>query len=187
MAATNVVGANVIHYESCRVRISLPPLFADPPAWDARGAVLAMSEPPAYGIRLWRGGSTTILRRSISPSRATPAAVATELGDGEEWVIGATPCVVPAEEVVRQRGVAEYVPIIRRVAVAPDGSVWAMRKVPGRGAGPIDVFDSAGEYIGTLTADAPWPAAFGPEGEVLTMEADDLGVQRVVVYRVSIH
>ncbi len=48
--------------------------------------------------------------------------------------------------------------------------------------GPIDVIAAEGRYIGTL-ANAPMPAAFGPDGLVAYVEVDALDVATVVVRR----
>lgn len=177
-------GPRSLFYESCSVTISLPPLFADPPPWSTTETALALVDPPHYRIQVWREGSAQIIERSIAPQEATSDVVAAELGEGREWMIGNQPCVVPTEEVAEKRGVADDVPLISRVAMSPDGFLWVMRKRVGESRGPIDVFDRSGEYLGTLESGAPWPEAFGPEGEVIALEADELDVQRVVVYKV---
>lgn len=51
-----------------------------------------------------------------------------------------------------------------------------------RRPGPIDVITVAGEYLGTLP-DSKMPNAFGPDGLVAYVEADELGVPTVVVKR----
>jgi hypothetical protein len=53
-----------------------------------------------------------------------------------------------------------------------------------RTLGPVDIFDATGEYVGTLPPDRPWPAAFASGERILALETDELGVQRVVVYRI---
>ena len=172
-------------YESCGVSISLPPVFADPPSWDARAGRAALSGAPEYMVRIFdQGTEVRHMRRPIEPRAATSEQAVRELGDGEKWAIGGRPCTVPPEEVVEQRGIAEMVPVIGRVAVAPDGSVWVQREVIGEDVGPVDVFDNAGEYVGTLPPATPWPLAFDAGDGILALETNELGVQSVIVYRI---
>lgn len=51
-----------------------------------------------------------------------------------------------------------------------------------RRSGPIDIVTPDGAYVGTL-ANAPMPAAFGPDGLVAYLEVNELDVQTVVVRR----
>ena len=172
-------------YESCGVSISLPPLFADPPAWDARGGRIATSGPPDYLVRIFEDGSEVRnVRRPIPPQPATQENVLREFGEGEPWTIGNRRCTVPAEELVQQRGFAELVPTISKVALAPDGYLWVQREVIGDQTGPIDIFDDTGEYAGTLPPTTPWPLAFRSSDRMLALETDELDVQSVVVYRI---
>lgn len=175
-----------IMYESCGVSMSLPPLFADPPSWDARAGRIVLSGAPEYLVRVFdEGREVRRIRRPNSPQAATPEQAVRELGDGEEWSIGGRACTVPPEEVVEQRGIAESIPAIAGVAVAPDGSVWVQREVIGEELGPVDVFDGEGEYVSTLPPTTPWPLSFSGSDRILTLETDALGVQRVVVYAIQ--
>lgn len=176
---------HAVTYESCGVSITLPPLFADPPSWDARAGRVVLSGAPAYSVRIFDNGTEVRrVRRAIDPDAVTPEAALRELGDGEEWSIGDRPCTVPPDEVVEQRGVAELIPAIGKVTVAPDGSVWVQREVIGEDAGPVDMFDDTGEYIGTLPPTTPWPLAFAGRDRIIALEMDDSNVQSVVVYRI---
>lgn len=184
LSTVRLPDARSIEYESCGVSISLPPVFADPPKWSSRGSRIALVQGPEYSVKLIENGDEVRhLRRPLEPLRANAEHAARELGEGEEWVIGRRPCTVPPQEVIEQRGIAETVPLIGGVVVTTDGSVWVQRKVVGQSAGPVDVFDAGGEYSGTLPADTPWPVDFDEGDRMLVLEEDDLGVQRVVVYR----
>jgi hypothetical protein len=174
-----------IQYASCGVMgISLPALFDKEPTWDTRGGRLILREGSEYSIRVFEDGrEVRHVRRSLEPETATPELAAVEVGEGEQWLIGGAPCTVPPEELVASRGIAERVPLVATITIAPDGWMWVRREAIGR-PGPVDIFDATGQYIGTLPPDAPWPAAFGPGEQILALESDDLSIQHVVVYRV---
>lgn len=140
---------------------------------------------PEYDIRYRHGGDDTrIVRRAIAPPAATPELTRLELGEGESWVIGGgQECTVPPDEVIEKRGVAAHVPLIGALRLAPDGDLWVRRSDVGRDAAPIDIIDAAGHYRGFIHPTAPWPVVFGPDGRILALEEDDLGVRTVVPYR----
>jgi hypothetical protein len=81
-------------------------------------------------------------------------------------------------------GFADWVPSIRRLRAAPDGTLWVNRSPPQADRTRIDVFSPTREYLGTLSPDTRFPAAFTPSGEIVTVEKDELDLERVVVYRV---
>ncbi len=108
------------------------------------------------------------------------------MGEGFRINFGRGPCTIPPAEMVEKRGFAERVPIILRVAVAPDGEVWVLRRdVADLETNLIDVMDSDGAYLGTLTNLDLFPVAFLGPNKVATVETDSLDVDRLVVYNVS--
>lgn len=85
---------------------------------------------------------------------------------------------------VSKRGFAEVVPLVEHVALAPGGGLWVQRRVPGvHGSGPIDVFDSAGAYVGTLQR-MPMPAVFLSADQIGVIEPSEQGGQRLVLGRI---
>lgn len=63
------------------------------------------------------------------------------------------------------------------------GRVWVRRRAEnGDDGGPIDLITAAGEYIGTIRG-LPLPSAFGPDGMMAYIVADEMGVERVMVRR----
>ena len=89
---------------------------------------------------------------------------------------------MPPQTVVEQRGIASHVPVVADVVVSPEGWIWVQRNVPGEDLGPVDVFDDTGEYRGTLPSTSPWPASFGDENTLLSLEEDELDIQRVILH-----
>ncbi|WP_419860226.1 hypothetical protein [Candidatus Palauibacter sp.] len=78
----------------------------------------------------------------------------------------------------------EEMPVIRNLAVDWSDRIWVRRSaLPGE-TGPTDILTPDGQYFGTIAPDAlRIPAAFGPDGLLAYIEADELGVQRVRVVR----
>jgi hypothetical protein len=80
---------------------------------------------------------------------------------------------------------AETIPVIQALAVDPAGRLWIRRAgTDDFDRGPVDIVGTDGRYYGTLPAGTTLPSAFGPQRTAAYIEADDLGVQRVVVRRV---
>ena len=82
---------------------------------------------------------------------------------------------------------ASEIPVVNGLAVDWEGRIWVGRSGPRIGeSGPIDIIDSSGSYLGTLTPDAGRiPDAFGPGGLAAYIERDELDVPLVVVRRLS--
>ena len=82
----------------------------------------------------------------------------------------------------------EKVSILREMKTGWSGEIWVQRG----GAellddeGPIDVITMDGRYLGSFRAGTiQLPSAFGPDGLVAFIETDELGVNTVVVKRLS--
>jgi hypothetical protein len=78
---------------------------------------------------------------------------------------------------------AEVMSVVSGITTDPHGRVWVQRRnADGTAAGPIDLVDAAGRYIGTLPAQ-PLPSAVSASGLAAWIERDDLGVERIAVRR----
>lgn len=166
--------------------MSQPPLFASDMAWGSNGSRTAVAAGPEYSM--WIFEDTTligIVRRDLQPEVVTEAIARREVGEGEHWSAGGRECLVPAHEVLEQRGYGPAVPIIEAVAVTPDGGLWVRRRSPGTQVRAVDRFDSDGRYLETVTPAPPFPIAFLPDGRLVTIEEDSLDIERVAVYRVG--
>ena len=98
---------------------------------------------------------------------------------------GRPPCLIPASEIIEKQGFAPTLPAIKRLAMAADGTLWVERwTIKGE---PLerDIFDPAGTYLGTLTGDVPWPHAWLPNGEFVSVSADADSLPVVVRYAVG--
>lgn len=80
----------------------------------------------------------------------------------------------------------EEIPVIANLAVDPRDRLWIARMGPmgDAAAGPTDILEADGRYIGTLPADGlRIPAAFGPGGLMAYIDSDEMGVETVRVIR----
>jgi hypothetical protein len=85
------------------------------------------------------------------------------------------------EQMMAQLEFAEVIPVLTGMVVDHAGRLWIQRA--GRRVseeGPVDVVTPAGRYVGTVEG-ITLPDAFGPDGRVVFIESDELGVPRVVV------
>ena len=171
-----------------------PVIFAPELRWDSHQSTLVVNSEPGYVVNVYdiSGQLRRSVRRGQKPRVATvelaeawavahPWKVTRSLlnGDVEE-------CVAPASEVVEKRGYAEFVAQVGRIALAPNGAIWVERYVLGVEESPIDVFDSNGAYLGTLSNTFPMPLTFTPLGDLLLSERDESDVERLVVARVVV-
>jgi hypothetical protein len=83
---------------------------------------------------------------------------------------------------------ATEIPVVAEMAVDWEGRIWLRRSGSRVGeAGPIDLIDSTGAYLGSLSpSEGRIPDAFGPGGLAAFIERDELDVPRVLVRRVAI-
>jgi hypothetical protein len=169
------------------VRISgMPRLFAPSLAWATGGTRAAAVGTASYDIELHEpAGLLARVRRDLPPRPATRELAIQEVGEAFSVGFGSGGgCSVEPGKVVDERGFADVIPAVRRVAVGPDGTLWVLRFAVRGDPAPVDVFADDGEYLGTLPPQTPFPDAFFPDGRVIALEKDDLDLDHVVVYRV---
>ena len=171
----------VVDFPTCGgSEISVQPFFVPTLVWAAAGGTVAVAEGPDYSVRVYRpDGPPLILTR---PLAAVPATEAAALKQAEGYLFNG--CLVAPREVVTSIGYLPSIPRIAEIAVAPSGETWIRRRTDDATAFLIDVFDGAGEFLGTLPPDAPFPAAFLPGEKIVVAEMDSLDVPVVAVYSV---
>jgi hypothetical protein len=187
VASIDMAMRGPIRYPGCGISVNaLPTLLAPALVWDALGDRFTYNRQPAHEVRIYEGGDLRrIVRRDLAPRRATVQDATLEVDDPMVMQGGAVECRIPASDVVETRGIAEWVPTIFRIRMAPDGALWVDRQPQRAEERRIDVFDPDGAYLGTLPPEAPFPAAFTPEGHPVVVERDDFDLPYVVVYRVD--
>jgi len=174
----------------CRVlSIPMSPLFDPALVWDARGAVVAVNDRPEYVIQVFEGETASrSLERPVEPATVSMEDARERIGGGNVLVVAGQRCRIDPVEELEARGFEERRQVVSAIRVDGDGWVWVRRH-----AAPLsepdrfvtDVFDSGGAYRGTLPDGSPWPAIFTPDGRLVALEADELGIQSFVVYEIG--
>lgn len=190
------------------VRVGMPPTFSPTVHWDVLpDGGLAVAHDAEYAVRLTdvEGKVRAVVRRPIRPRAVTErdrrdareqrraqleegtGVVQVRVENGRRSVgAGAPPPAEMIERTLQEMEFAEVIPVIERLAVDAEGQLWIQRAGPRVGQpGPIDLVAADGSYLGTARAQ-PVPRAFGPEGLAAYIETDDLGVERVIVRRLTI-
>ncbi len=174
-----------------------PPLLGAALA-DGRVAIV---DSVGYRVKVFQpnGSLDVALERSIEPLPVTPemqeAARERQRGGGGTQVIAMGPGVSSSEgediastlmeAMAPDMEFASEVPVIKEMTVDAEDRVWVTRSaMDGVSRGPTDVHTASGNYLGTLRADNfRIPDAFGPDGLMAYIEADELGVPFVRVLR----
>jgi len=137
------------------VGLVLPPLFSGELTWTRSSmGLLASTSQSQYEVSVYRGTSLMrSVRRAIAPTSAKPSDAVKLYPEGLKVMFagGAPPCVMPATEVGEKVGVAQFIPVIRRMLFAPDGFLWVERYTFTGETPAVDVFDAEGQYVGTAS------------------------------------
>jgi hypothetical protein len=176
----------MVMYDMCRGGLNLPRLFEVEIPWALRGSEIVSSSSTSYLLEV-HSGPDLIRRfsRDLPQVRATEALAAEMLGEGMTFNFGAGPCLIPAQDMIRGRGFAEYVPWVQQITISPSGEIWVQREDPTRiTESVIDLFGSEGEYLGTLPDSTPFPLVFLSEDRFGAAETDAYDIIRLVVYQV---
>ncbi len=139
------------------VGLALPPLFSPELTWTLSDDRLAVTSQARYVIDVRENGRLTqSIRRDIVPVAAQPTDASRLYPEGlkVQFGGGAPACVTPSAEVGEKVGVAATIPVVRGMALAPDGTLWVERYTFKGETPAVDVFDAEGQYTGTLTGKA---------------------------------
>ena len=153
---------------------------------------VAFSDSSTYTVKVAEAGAgvVRILTRPFPPEPVTGRVIRAErdrrLRQLEETAR-------PGESLERRRRRIEELEfhtelsVIRGLGTTWDGQIWVQRRgEEPSDDGPVDVLTADGGYLGSYPAGATRIAdAFGPDGLVAFMESNELGVQTVVVGRLS--
>ena len=183
LATSAAVELKPITLESCGMGFSgMGPIFAPSLVWTAEGNTVVVTRAPGYVLDVFDGGRLVRSIRLEVPARAATAELAkASLGEGMRIGTPDGERVCDPDEVVEKRGFAPVLPAVAKLALAPDGTVWAQRFAVGDEPLVIDLFDPEGRYVGRLPEGFPFPVGFLPDGRLLTSEKDELDVERLVV------
>ncbi|MDX2260221.1 MAG: 6-bladed beta-propeller [Gemmatimonadales bacterium] len=171
---------------SC-VGLALPPLFTGELAWSMGSNLIATTAQSRYVVDVREGGRLVrSVRRAITPVAATNADAARLYPEGMKVRFGGgRECVTPSSEVAEKIGVAPTLPLVKAVAVAPDGTLWVQRFTFEGETPSVDLFDREGRYLGTVVG-KPVPLGFlGNELVLFPIENADDGTRVIGVYRIT--
>ena len=178
---------SMVMFESCHVGFGGGPVFSADLLWAGNTTRVAVAEGGHYEINIWEAGKMVrSIRRTLAPRAATKALAQQDLGEGQRIKVGSgPPCLIPASEIVEKRGFARTIPALRRLSMASDGTLWVERFTIRGEPKLLDIFDPTGAYLGTLSGDIPWPQAWLPEGQYVSVSADADSLPVVVRYSVG--
>ncbi len=169
---------------SC-VGIQLPPPFTGRLLLAPWGRLAAVTVQSPYVVDLFRDGRlVSSLRRDVVPVPSDDAAIRRLYPEG--FVVrfgGGGKCVVPVAEFREKVPVAPSVPLIRDLALAPDGTVWVQRYTFDDEPPRVDVFGPSGGYLGTLEG-KPVPLGFAGDLVLFSVTDSTTGGQTIGVWRV---
>jgi hypothetical protein len=177
----------MISYPSCPGAPPGLPLFARGIVWGIGPGGPVVNLPPDYRLtRHGAAGVDLIIQRDLAPRALDRRSVLRSLPrTSHVETTGGQVCEVSREERVDVKGFAPQLALLSDITVSPDGEIWVQRNDLDRARRPVDVFDSGGDYLGTLGRGFPFPAAFLPDGLIAAVEGGLEGPRRVVIYRVE--
>jgi len=164
----------------------LPPMFSGRVVWDEQDGVVALTPQSSYVVQLYAGARLIrSIRRPIAAVPTTPAMARREHPDGWSVSFSNGPdCTLDPAEVAEKTGMAPTLPVVADVAFGPRNTLWVARHAFPGDTVTTDVFDSAGEYLGSVR-DRGVPLGWLGEDRVLFAVQDPAtGVGVVVVYRI---
>ena len=176
-----------VAFPSCpMLRLSgLPPYFSPELSTARTPRGIAALRTAAWRVDWYEGARLVEVWTRDVPARTPDAALLEAEVDGTlTFQFGSNRCTVPAQEAGDVRGMAATVPALRRIAVAPDGTLWAERWEPTSATQRVDVLQPDGTLLGTIVGRGA-PLGFLRNGRVLYADTDpDTEVQSLVVFSV---
>jgi hypothetical protein len=160
------------------------PVFTPTLRWSAQGmrvAYVAGAE-DLVAIRDLAGGRSLTLGTGKPGPRANESE-ALDANIGLKVERGGVRCELTRAEAVRQRGMAERIPAIERIALAPDGTLWVSLRGDA-GATTVHRRDTVSDEV---IAPGPFPGLFLSTGRFITDEADTAGQASVSLWQVGRH
>jgi hypothetical protein len=159
-------------------------LFAPQLQWAEADRLIAVAVTNEYVVRVYSG--TRLLRTIHRPAAKIPTSRAdVDRLHPEGIVFGRPSCRLKGETLIEGFGLAEFLPTLGRLAIAPDSSLWVERYRLPEDPSAIDLYDREGSYQGTLSGSG-FPIAFLARGAFIGVIADkETGGQQVLRYRVE--
>ena len=174
-------------FSGCPMRITLPALNSTRINWHTAGDLIAVNVVPEYAIEVFaESRKMRSVRRDVKPPIMTEAeALAAYQRRGMLGALAGA-CRPSAAEMLEHIGFEPRTQLVRGIALGPSGELWVARLDRSRGDSMVvDVFDSAGEYIGTLPSGSPIPLGVLPGDRIVGAHRDTLDVERLVIWQVT--
>jgi hypothetical protein len=173
LAAHTVAVVREVAFTSCPVRLfRIPPYFSSELTIAATASEVAVQRGGDWRVEWYDGTALReVWTRRVPVQPSTLALLEQELEGGMRINFGSGTCTIPIEETARVRGMAPVLPALRRIAVAPDGTLWAERYTPRGGTPSVDVLTRQGELLGTIAGRGA-PYGFLSGGRVVYAETD---------------
>ena len=165
------------------------------------GGGVAYTDSSAYAIKFAAPGGrvTQIVKRPFPPRPVTDRVRSNEIErqlgafvervqptTGDPAMRAAVQAMIESERAaIESMEFYPEMPVLLALRTDWEGTVWVRRRgEEGSGGDPIDLITPDGRYLGTFEPGSiALPEAFGPDGLVAFVEADDLDVPYVVVKR----
>lgn len=149
---------------------------------------LAVVDSIGYRVKLVTrdGGVVATVERPIAPLAVTEAMKEAARDRYRAREVPSNVGIFRIErESVDELRFADEIPVIANMAVDWEDRIWVERTgADGVEPGPIDIVTPEGDYVGTVPADGVRiPSAFGPNGLMAYIEADEVGIPTVRVIR----
>ncbi len=169
------------------VGLALPPLFSSEIAWTVDGDRVFSTRQSAYVVDISHNGRRErSVRRDVVPVAAKTTDAAKLYPEGLKIRFGSDgECVTPSAEVGEKVGVAPTLPVIRAMAVAPDGTLWVERYTFEDETPRTDVFDRDGHYLGTANGRSLPLGFLGPDVVLFPIKNHDDGTAVIGIYRIT--
>jgi hypothetical protein len=170
---------------SC-VGLNIPRIFSPQLRLAGFGDRFAVTGQIPYQVDLYRGTALErSVRREVEPQPADESALARLYPEGMTiGFSGGGKCVIPVAELREKLGVADRVPLISALALAPDGVLWVERYTFKDEPPRVDVFDPEGAYLGTVTGHGA-PLGFAGQLVLFPVEDEATGITRVGLFRIT--
>jgi hypothetical protein len=154
-----------------RVIMNRSPRLLDPRLHWAQGSGrIAVSAFANYEIRWFEDGMLIgVARRALPRRQASPSMVEAMYPTGA--FVGRRTCRVAAGDLIRQLGVADNLPQVAGLRIAPDGSSWIERFILPGELSKVDVFSRDFHYVGTFSG-LSLPVGFFGQGRFLAPVTD---------------
>jgi hypothetical protein len=200
LALTSIFGSDTVNLASLSrprptmqqftcVAFSMAPLFSPSLQFNVGAGQIAVTREAAYVVDLFTAGGRRSIRRDITPTVPAPADARRLYPEGMTIRFSGGgdngSCTTPAEEVAEKAGLAPFIPLVKEVAVAPDGTLWVQRMTFVGEPAATDVFNAEGRYLGTMAGRA-LPLGFLSGDRVLfAVEDAESGITRIGVYQLT--